>query len=85
MPEARAAHSNGVEQLVEKLWTPAELADFLGYKLSTVIRMASGDPDRLPPRVRAMNKPRWVPEVCRGWVLAQSRPYERPRMGRPRK
>lgn len=69
----------------EGLWTPAELAQFLGYKHSTVIRMASGEPERLPPRVRAMTKPRWVPEICRKWVLEQSQPFARPRMGRPRK
>lgn len=70
---------------IENLWTPADLAHFLGYKESTVARMASDEPQKLPPRVRSMSKPRWVPEVCRQWVLEQSQPLPRPRVGRPRK
>lgn len=68
-----------------ELWTPADLARFLGYAESTVVRMASSDPDKLPPRVRALRKPRWVPEVCRQWVLDHSRAEVKPRIGRPRK
>lgn len=71
---------------VEGLWGPAEVARFLGYKESTVTRMVSSDPQKLPPRVAAVTKPRWVPELCREWAMKQSRPAEaKVRQGRPRK
>jgi hypothetical protein len=69
----------------EDLWTPADLARFLGYAESTIIRMASGAPDKLPPRVRGMMKPRWVPGICRQWARDNSRPETKVRLGRPRK
>lgn len=69
----------------EPLWGPADLARFLGYKESTVIRMASSDPDRLPPRVRTMGKARWVPDICRRWARDNSCAETKVRMGRPRK
>jgi hypothetical protein len=71
--------------LHEVLWTTADLARFLGYKESTVIRMASGEPDKLPPRVRTIAKPRWVPDICRAWVRENSRAEVKVRVGRPRK
>jgi hypothetical protein len=71
--------------LHEVLWTPADLARFLGYKESTVVRMASMDRERLPPRIRTMSKPRWVPDICRAWVRENSRAEVKVRVGRPRK
>lgn len=72
----------------DALWTPADLARFLGYAESTVIRMASAEPDRLPPRVAAMHKPRWLPSVAHQWAAQQSgvtAPQERRKPGRPRR
>lgn len=70
----------------EGLWGPAQVAAFLGYAESTVVRMVSASPDRLPPRVGHLGKARWVPEVCRAWATAHSKPAEvKVRTGRPRK
>jgi hypothetical protein len=70
----------------ERLWTSAELARFLGLKESTVTRMASMAPHRLPPRVAAMHKQRWSPTVCRRWVEENSVAVGQPRKpGRPRR
>jgi hypothetical protein len=70
----------------EPLWGPDQLAAFLGYSVKTVIRMASGEPHKLPPRVSGLSKPRWVPELCRQWVVNRSLPTAAtgPRRGRPR-
>jgi hypothetical protein len=70
---------------VEDLWGPAEVARFLGYAESTVVRMATMEPAKLPPRVAGVTKSRWVPEVCRKWALARSAPVEKRKIGRPRK
>ena len=70
----------------DRLWTPDDLAAFLGYSPSTVIRMASGEPHKLPPRVAQLRKPRWVPEVCREWALGGARSTaSAPKAGRPRR
>lgn len=73
---------------IENTWGPAELARYLGYAESTVIRMASCEPEKLPPRISGMPRhPRWVPEVCRSWAIKRSDRAEqvkKPR-GRPRK
>lgn len=70
----------------DRLWTPADLARFLGYAESTVARMANAEPDKLPPRVPRLFKPRWVPQVCRDWVLANGVAVGQPRKrGRPRR
>jgi predicted DNA-binding transcriptional regulator AlpA len=65
----------------DKLWTAADLAAFLGLAQSTVTGLASKQPKRLPPRVRALSSLRWSPEVCREWVLKQSSTQQG---GRPR-
>lgn len=71
---------------MEGLWGPSQLARYLGYAESTVVRMATREPQKLPPRVSAILKPRWVPEVCRKWAEVHSRPAEtKARIGRPRK
>ena len=73
----------------EGLWTPADLARFIGYRESTVVRMASQEPRKLPPRVPHLRKARWAPEVVRAWArdssLASVAPAAQPvRRGRPR-
>ncbi len=40
------------------LWTPRELAKFLGYSESTIRRMVSQCPEKLPPRVASLGRPR---------------------------
>lgn len=65
------------------LWTPRELAKFLGYTESTVCRMVSQSPEKLPPRVATLARPRWLPEVAREWArMGSSELYVR--RGRPR-
>jgi predicted DNA-binding transcriptional regulator AlpA len=56
----------------DNLWTPRELAKFLGYTESTICRMVSQNPEKLPPRVAALARPRWLPEVAREWARASS-------------
>ena len=67
----------------DHLWTPEQLAAFLGYAPATVRSHLSRSPDKLPPRVAALSAPRWVPDVARQWCAAQSRAA--PKGGRPRK
>lgn len=52
----------------DRLWTIRELADFLGYSDKTVARMVSQAPEKLPPRVLALSRPRWEPSVVMQWV-----------------
>jgi predicted DNA-binding transcriptional regulator AlpA len=67
----------------ENLWTPRELSKFLGYSESTICRMVSQCPEKLPPRVRTLARPRWLPEVAREWARESSfAPLGR--VGRPR-
>jgi predicted DNA-binding transcriptional regulator AlpA len=67
----------------ERLWTARELASYLGYSESTITRMVSQSPDKLPPRVAGLERPRWVPAIAQSWVREQSAP--RSRLGRPRR
>jgi len=55
-----------------RLWTPDDLAAFLGMSPRTIVTMCSRAPDRLPPRVQAVTAPRWVPSVCQAWAEKQS-------------
>lgn len=64
------------------LWTISELARFLGYAKTTVARMVSTDPAKLPPRVAHLHLPRWNPETVRLWTLQANRAEHR--RGRPR-
>ena len=54
------------------LWTPRELSKFLGYSESTICRMVSQSPEKLPPRITALARPRWLPEVVREWAKCYS-------------
>lgn len=67
----------------EPLWTPRELSKFLGYCESTICRMVSQCPEKLPPRVAGLGRPRWLPEVAREWARTSSSPPLN-RAGRPR-
>lgn len=68
----------------DKLLTARELARFLAYTESTVKRMVTDEPDKLPPRVGCLGRPRWHPEVVRDWALAQSTGKVNARVGRKR-
>ena len=39
---------------------------------STIYRMVSQCPDRLPPRVATLGRPRWLPAVAREWAMVNS-------------
>ena len=67
----------------DTLWTVTELAAYLGYSKATVVTFLSRSPERLPPRVAVLDRPRWVEQVVHEWALNQSRP--RNKGGRPRK
>ncbi|SEH19113.1 hypothetical protein SAMN05428974_3213 [Sphingopyxis sp. YR583] len=67
----------------ETLWTARELAHFLGYSESTVCRLVSQCPSKLPPRVNTLPRARWVPDVARDWAITNSYPRKQ-RQGRPR-
>ncbi len=56
----------------DALWSARELAAFLNYRESSISSMLSKRPDRLPPRVAALGRPRWSPEVVRAWVKEQT-------------
>lgn len=68
----------------DRLWTPRELAQFIGYSESTITRMVSRAPDKLPPRVAILSRPRWDPDIVRRWVVEASLPQAQTRVGRPR-
>lgn len=53
----------------EPLWTIYELARFMRLSPATVQAKASRAPGTLPPRVGHMRSLRWVPSVCREWVM----------------
>ncbi|MPQ72398.1 hypothetical protein GC248_00295, partial [Acetobacter senegalensis] len=57
-----------------------------GYPLSHLkqrLVLACSEPERLPPRVQSLGRPRWDPETVRRWVLAPAETRKR-RVGRPR-
>ena len=58
--------------MTEALWTPDDLARFLGLRPSSIPSMVSRTPERLPPRVATLTAPRWVPDVCRAWAERNS-------------
>lgn len=68
----------------DNLWTARELARFLAYTESTIKRMVTHMPQKLPPRVDGLGKPRWHPEVVREWAIAQSMSAVNARVGRKR-
>ncbi len=72
---------------IAALWTVKELADYLGYKESTLVSIVTKKPDNLPPKVSGLHLPRWNPDVVREWTIQRSRRLapEQRRGGRPRK
>lgn len=71
----------------DRLWTARELATFLGYSESTITRMVSQEPEKLPPRVATLARPRWLPSAALAWVKENTGPVPtggRRRAGRPR-
>lgn len=68
----------------DRLWTPRELARYLGYSESTITRMVSQEPDKLPPRVAALARPRWVPAAAMDWARDSSAAVRRRTGGRRR-
>lgn len=52
----------------DKLWTARELAKFMGYSESTVARLVSQEPHKLPPRVDNLSRPRWLPSAVLDWA-----------------
>jgi predicted DNA-binding transcriptional regulator AlpA len=54
-----------------RLWTIRDLANFLGYSDKTVARMVSQAPEKLPPRVLALSRPRWDEATVMEWVKGE--------------
>lgn len=67
---------------IDRLWTARELAKYLCYSESTVARLVSQEPHKLPPRVDGLSRPRWVPSVVVDWVKTSN--TAQTRRGRPR-
>lgn len=76
--------SEGSKVSAAQLWTARELAAYLRYSEGTIARMVSQCPDKLPPRITGLGKPRWHPHMVEKWVLEQSQPSINRRAGRPR-
>lgn len=71
-----------------RLWTARELAAFLCYSESTIQRMTTQEPEKLPPRISPLGRPRWLPSVAIRWAKDNSAPVPAagmPRRGRPRR
>lgn len=67
----------------DRLWTCRDLAHYLNYQEATVQKLSSTAPERLPPRVAKLGRPRWHPEIVYKWVIENSN-LSRQRLGRPR-
>lgn len=67
---------------IDRLWTARELAKVLQYSESTVARLVSQEPHKLPPRVAGLSRPRWLPSVVMTWLQDSNAGAKR---GRPRK
>ncbi|WP_133295651.1 hypothetical protein [Burkholderia reimsis] len=50
------------------MWTPAQLGKFLGYKAETIRSYSTAHPDRLPPRIKGLKRPRWLRSVAMAWA-----------------
>jgi hypothetical protein len=71
------------DTIENRLWTIRELAAYLNYQESTLAGMVTKNPERLPPRVAALGRPRWEPGVVRDWATQQSRGLVQARRQRP--
>ncbi len=65
------------------LWTVTELAAYLGYSPRTIATFLSRSPERLPPKVIGLARPRWDQDMVKAWAQGQMR--ARGKGGRPRK
>ena len=84
----------------DEVWTAAQLGIFLGYKAETIRIYSTAHPDRLPPRISGLKRPRWLRSVAMAWARDGSKPAapsietsppeakrepRKPIVGRPRK
>lgn len=72
----------------DRLWTARDLAAFLCYSETTVARMVTQEPEKLPPRIGPLGRPRWLPSVAIRWARENSTPIPAAgvvRRGRPRR
>jgi len=70
------------DPLINRLWTIRDLAAYLNYQESTIASMISRCPEKLPPRVASLGKPRWEPDTVRQWAKHDVRSPSK--KGRPR-
>lgn len=68
----------------DKLWTARELARFLGYSETTIARMVSQAPEKLPPRIEGLSRPRWLPSAAMEWIKGRVGVTTTTQRGRPR-
>jgi len=68
----------------DQLWTARELSKFLGYSETTVARLVSQEPQKLPPRVEGLSRPRWLPSAVLEWAKGNTSTSGQVRRGRPR-
>lgn len=73
-------------EIPARLWDARDLAKFLGYAEGTILRLTSDEPHKLPPRVGALGRQRWLPKAVYAWVREQSATPQinRRKGGRPR-
>lgn len=69
---------------LEPLWTCRDLARYLKYQEATVQKLSSTAPERLPPKVPGLGRPRWNPETVRKWALTPEVVQKKQKAGRPR-
>ena len=67
---------------LDTLWTIRELAAYMRYAETTLAKMVSTEPEKLPPRIALLGRPRWDPVTVRQWAAQQSGLKRKP--GRPR-
>jgi len=97
--ETNEQQSKTAAQDDDEVWTPAQLGKFLGYKAETIRSYSTVHPDRLPPRIKGLKRPRWLRSVAMAWARdgskrealdveekpAPPREPRKPQVGRPRK
>ncbi|CAK7193117.1 hypothetical protein COMNV_01330 [Commensalibacter sp. Nvir] len=62
-----------------------ELSHILPYKISTIKRLITQEPHKLPPRIATMGRPAWYLPAIKTWLANRSHELRVPRKGRPRK
>ncbi|MGH8789753.1 MAG: hypothetical protein ACREYA_32365 [Cupriavidus necator] len=56
----------------DEVWDVKKLATFLGYKEETVRAYSTSKPDRLPPRIAGVRRPRWLKAAVLEWAAERS-------------